>query len=845
MKSIKLGVLLFVVLQLISVQKTIGQIVVNSAVTGTQLAQTLVGAGVIISNITITCPSGGAGIFASTGTNLGMNAGIVLTSGGAAGVIGPNSSPSFTGAGTGPGDAALNAIISPLTTHDACILEFDAYVTSDTLVFNYVWGSEEYEEYVTGYNDVFALFIFGPGITGTQNIAIVPGTLSTPVSIFNVNCTANSSYYICNDSASSTYGGVCTTGCPALNSATTLEYDGFTRVLQAKEPVQRCNTYHLKLAVADAVDGALDSGIFIEANSLSSYGVKVTATPTVSNYPNAVENCINGTYCFERQKLFNDTLRIHFDISGSAINGVDYLSIPDSLVFYPGDTTLCINITPLEDNITEPLENVVIQIHYPNCGPGVKGDSIILFIQDKIKIIAMDTSICSQLGTLGVPVRVDVVGYVPPPQITCGNTTEASTMAPITQQIGNGMDTTADPSFLSGVYEDQRTLITFSAFDLVSAGYTQGSIKSLAFNIHNLNSTLPYQNFEIRIGCANDAAGTLPSVFPSGLLTAYSNPSYSPTLGWNTFNFTNSYDWDGVKGIFIELCFDNTASSNTDILEKTVTTNPSVMYAGSYAAVGCTLLYDFFSTTGTSNLRPNTKFTICPPPPSGFHFVWQPANLITAGINTASPTATITTNTTFTLTVDNIPGCPSTATKTIFLAPPYHINLLDSLHPCQSTSVPLFITADVPDVSYYKWYCSANTGLLSCEYCATPYLKADQSGWVYVNTANAINCKVNDSIWIRPEICPGIHVPSAFSPNGDGTNDYFFLLDRRFNQLLYFEIYNRWGEKVYASTDLTAKGWDGTYKGSKQDAGAFIYQISVIDKKGETETQKGNLTLIR
>ncbi len=821
------------------------QITVNSAITPTQLAQTLVGAGVTLSNVTLTCPSGGAGIFTSSGTNLGMNAGIVLTSGAASGVIGPNNSTGYTGAGTGNGDADLDAIISPNTTNDACVLEFDAYVSSDTLVFNYIWGSEEYEEFVSGYNDVFALFISGPGIPGTQNIAIVPQTVSTPVSIFNVNCNSNSAYYICNDANSSTYGGVCTSGCPTNNANTTVQYDGFTQILQAKKPVLRCNTYHLKLAVADAVDGALDSGIFIEANSLTSYGVKVTATPTVSNYPNAVENCINGTYCFERQKKFEDTLIIHFNISGSAINGVDYTHIPDSLVFYPYDTTLCINITPLEDNLTEPLENVVVRIHYPNCGPGVLGDSIVLFIQDKIRINTQDTGICAQYGASGVPIGINVVGYVPPPQLSCGTSFAACTQTPITQQIGNGTDNSTDPTFLNGFYDDSRMLFSFSGFDLISAGYTQGSIQSLAFNVLSVNSTQPYQNFTLKVGCANDPQGTLPTEFPAALTTVYTNAAYTPTVGWNTFPFTSSYDWDGTSGLFVEVCFDNTSGSNSDVLEKTSTTPLTVMYATTTFSAGCTLLYqDFFNNTGISTLRPNTKFTICPPTPSGYHFVWSPAGAIVSGANSASPVVSVSATTTFTVTIDNIPGCPTTATKTLFLAAPYTLYLADSAMPCREIDYPLTLTSSSNDITYYKWTTDPAVASLSCYDCANPIIKCHTNGWIYVETANAINCHVKDSIWVRPDICPEINVPSAFSPNGDGYNDYFFLLDRRFNQLIYFEVYNRWGEKIYSTTDLNAKGWDGTYNGVKQLDGAYIYQISVIDKKNQTETKKGNVTLL-
>ena len=115
------------------------QIVVDTTQSATQLAQSLVGGGVILSNIVRHCPSMGSGSFTAFNSNLGINKGIVLTSGFASSVIGPNISTSTSGDMQGGGDFSLNALIAPDSTKDACTLEFDALVTSDTLVFNYVF----------------------------------------------------------------------------------------------------------------------------------------------------------------------------------------------------------------------------------------------------------------------------------------------------------------------------------------------------------------------------------------------------------------------------------------------------------------------------------------------------------------------------------------------------------------------------------------------------------------------------------------------------------------------------------------------------------------------------------
>ena len=103
-----------------------------------------------------------------------------------------------------PGDNDLSIAVRNFGLEDACVLEFDFVPLGDSIRFNYVFSSEEYvPDYVCSFNDVFAFFISGPGITGLKNIALIPNT-NTPVSIFNVNnvpggaCPNNPQYYIDN-----------------------------------------------------------------------------------------------------------------------------------------------------------------------------------------------------------------------------------------------------------------------------------------------------------------------------------------------------------------------------------------------------------------------------------------------------------------------------------------------------------------------------------------------------------------------------------------------------------------------------------------------------------------------
>lgn len=212
----------------------------------TDLANAILGSGITVSNVTYTGALGASGFFSDgLASGLGIDTGILLTSGNAAGAVGPNNSGAYTGNNGLPGDANLNGLIPGYLTHDATSLAFDFTTTGGDLFFNYVFGSEEYNEWVgSAFNDVFGFFLNG------ANIALLPGT-TTPVSINNVNLFSNSGFYKNN---------------PGLFN---VQYDGLTTVLQAQVLGLGAGTHHIKLAIADAGDWILDSGVFIQGGSFS------------------------------------------------------------------------------------------------------------------------------------------------------------------------------------------------------------------------------------------------------------------------------------------------------------------------------------------------------------------------------------------------------------------------------------------------------------------------------------------------------------------------------------------------------------------------------------------------
>lgn len=226
---------------------------------------TLAGPGVQIFNVTTQSVPSSIAIFndSTGGGILGCASGVVLSSGDANFIIGPNITDSATAINGLPGDASLQTLIpAGQQTFDATTLEFDFIPQGNVIKFQFVFGSEEYNEFVNApFNDVFGFFLNG------QNLALIPGS-STTISINNVNGgnpfgtgASNPQFFRNNDPNDP--------GPPSINT----ELDGVTVLFTIVAPVIPNQTNTLKLAIADVGDSLLDSDVMICANSLTAIKV--------------------------------------------------------------------------------------------------------------------------------------------------------------------------------------------------------------------------------------------------------------------------------------------------------------------------------------------------------------------------------------------------------------------------------------------------------------------------------------------------------------------------------------------------------------------------------------------
>ena len=354
----------------------------------------------------------------------------------------------------------INQTFTVSSVNDVCILEFDFEAGGDSIAFNYVFGSDEYLTYVnTTYNDIFAFFLSGPGITGPYaspagfpdgaiNIAQVPESDPLlPVTISSVNNVTNSDYYIDNPAQE----GICT--------------NGYTTTFTAAAAVQCGETYHIKLAIADGTDTALESFVVLESGSFSSNAVNLEADavpfsagglqnlvpyeeslglPSVFNYPNGesfpfgewsannetivtvdgqetvidaviIEGCNDARFTVIRPEVEADLLdTLYLGLAGSAILGLDYSDTFDEVIMTPGQTESEITLGVVDDGANEGVEFVEITYEYINgCGELITTTSKVVIL-DPIPVEATPSNVdCQNLDGTQVLGYDNITGYGP------------------------------------------------------------------------------------------------------------------------------------------------------------------------------------------------------------------------------------------------------------------------------------------------------------------------------------------------------------------------------------------------------------------------------------------------
>ena len=839
-----------------------------------------------ITNIQAIGAAEGLGFFERGQDNIGLERGIILSTGPVTGAQGPNSSSELSGTLNGNAGEPYLKALAQNTVFDAVGLEFDFVPLDSIISFRYVFASEEYCEFVgSQYNDVFGFFVEGPGLNGpfpngAVNVATLPGS-EEYVAINTINHVQNSASY--RDNVRPSDRGVCNlpdAESPYLNL---IEYDGFTVVLTAVLYLQPCQTYHLRMVIGDVSDDNYDSAVFLEAGSFDLGGeVSVSAfgstSATDGGPPTIYEGCSSGFFRFNRPPDGNTdfplTVGYRIGSGSTAQAGIDVdlpatgqVSIPAGEMYYD----LPIQATP--DNIPEGEEIIWLVLDIP-CA--CYADSVALRIAEPRMLLVPEQTFSYCEGTIP-EVAVFLLGGVPPysHEWSDGSTDSlwippqpipAETQVTVTDACGQSVERTIQLS------ADPPPTARFTAERIAvcsgETGRLPGRLTGMApFRIvlqlpdgSQDTLQLPTAQFDIpaqvagryRIlyvadqRCAATVNQTIDLIFSNPVINATATPTSCPG------------EADG--GLYVQAAggLSPYTFAWSDGLPPTSTVTGLV--AGSYGltvtdAIGCSYA---------------TELKVPTPPP--LEPIEADCEALKRGVVLFSPRggtapyryfipdygeltiqqlAALPGGSRYPLNIEDARGC--TLFQPVFLVPQAgaHFAELPEEIPIKLGKSELIRPRYfVPDyqLAAVRWEPAER---FDCVDCLEATVSSNRSINLFLYMTDRYGCRdtIRTRLYVDGRI--PVYAPTAFSPDGNGNNDRFLLfgdLDQ-VSRLEEFKIFDRWGSLVFynpqASPNSPRDGWDGMIAGRPAPPGVYGFTVRIVLVDGTERAFQGDFILMR
>ncbi len=824
------------------------------------------------------------GYFENAGDVLGIERGIIFSTGRISNAEGPNSTyDRSTDFQNLEGDPDLQEAATS-RVQDVAGFEFDFIPLDSVITFRYVFASEEYCEYVgSKFNDVFGFFVSGPGIRGPfsdngVNVALLPET-DEYVSINAVNHLSNTEYYIPNPHSREIRQceGVTEGDYPFREF---IEFDGFTKVLTATLRLIPCETYQLKLVVGDVgvfdgePDGKWDSAVFLEAESFNVGGaVELLAESTIGR-DTIEEGCDYGSFLVRRL----DTTRLDQPISvglrvgagSTAWEGVDFEPLPKQVIIPEGEASVRFPIELIIDDEFEPVEEIILELDFP-CECFSDAAYIAILDPPPMETALRDLQICNgETVSLEVQARGGVPGYTY--LWSNGSTDSVLVLSPesdsryqltLTDACGRELIETVDISLrtpptltygglqqacigATATFNLQFTGTPPFAFTWALDGVEQGSFSGITENRFPLRVS---EEGEIEITAFNDATC-------SGKATGLAELRY---YRLQSITDVESPSCNGLSDGQIQMTLAGGAEPYTFEWSDGQTGNPVKVAAGSYSVT----ITDTRGCITQANMQVNEPAALEPitfdcreftsgfiaysasggTPPYTYSVDGGPFRDVSL-FNELSPGQS------YTLRIRDARACnliqdfvmPATYDKMVTLDETLLLELGDVVTLRPSLSIPTSL------VESLLWFPDTR---LSCSDCLHPQLTALASETITLQVQDRFGCSGTASIRVKIDQEPGLFVPSAFSPDGNGANDrlQIFADDRQVREVLSFQVFSRWGAVLYEARNFApnspAQGWDGRFQGTLLDAGPYVYLVEVELVDGTTRQFRGVTHLMR
>jgi gliding motility-associated-like protein len=228
----------------------------------------------------------------------------------------------------------------------------------------------------------------------------------------------------------------------------------------------------------------------------------------------------------------------------------------------------------------------------------------------------------------------------------------------------------------------------------------------------------------------------------------------------------------------------------------------------------------------------------------GVSFEWLPSTYFVSATNVKDPDVKATNDISYSLMVTDIFNCRSLVADIVKVNVTPAVRLFAGNDTIAAMNQPLQLNVremSLAGVTNYSWTPATSlVGANSASPIAT--LTSDQRFLVIGTTPEG--CQGMDDVLVKVYKGPDIYVPSGFTPNNDGLNDFLAPVPVGIKEFRFFRVFNRWGQLIYFTQD-PKRGWDGKFRGTEQTTGTFVWMAEAIDYKGNLVTRKGVVTIIR
>ena len=824
------------------------------------------------------------GTFSNGMPAIGISDGIVLSTGDASIAQGPNDLPTAFSS-LDENELTVEPDLSQLMgenieLNDVAALEFDFVASGDTLRFSYVFASEEYNEHACSpYNDAFGFFISGPGIEGDGsfsnnaiNLATVPDS-DVPVAINSVNkgesgifgsnaiCNAtdinwqaNSQYFVDNESNT---------------SQNTTEFDGFTKVFKVEVPVICGETYRIKMAIADAVDGKNDSAVFIKSKSFASekpLEVEYVVVNPIDGL--ASEGCSRFDFKLSRGDS-SDVKVIYIESQFAEANPDVFPAFPDSLIFYGAQGYLNWELPITYNNLFESERIFDLTFLQPNvCGFDTARTELLLPLTDFPDLIVEyeDVITVSCDETAQVDINVDG-GLAPYTIVWDGNFSgfefaieeeEAAELAAVVTDQCNlhsenililyQPEVYAPLNVIAPLELEINCLQPFQFAPVITGGRGDYSLTwefdgMVLSHSNQLNIPTPQEGLlelQVEDGCVDPVSVAIDlnlideaiSVeigddfdgFCNEELTIF--PEVQGGIGGKAYKWKRNYATESFEPAFKFTPF------TSSVVSLEVTDQCGQKGYDTLTVHLPDIPLDILMPNDTSVCR-GREFNYTPSILGGFGslaYVWleTESDLLTLNL---FPTR----DATYTLQVTD--ECQKTVLSSISL------NLVDVeadfSFDYNNSNYPL-INNSLAGLSYFWTLPGGDTSQLF-EPVFEPNLEDDQL--VTLEVLHPSGCSATKVDFYEPPL--NVFVPTAFTPDGDGLND-IFKAEGTFITEFEMWVFDRWGNTVF-HTNNPDMGWDGSEADVNFAVENSVYSYRIVAKgfNDQLIDKKGSVTVVR